>query len=113
MKKLCIDGKRNFNSLGIFCYHTGLSPARQGKKATANAAAGLRRVPPGSAAADDLLFAEGLAVGTLIHGGVDLVGTHQDAVQGTVVLVLAVVGALLDSAFDAFVGMTAHCVFLL
>ena len=36
-------------------------------------------------------------------------GAHQDAVQGAVVLILAMMGALLDGAFDTFVGMTVHC----
>ena len=35
-------------------------------------------------------------------------GTHQDFVQRTEVLVAAMVGTLLYSAFDAFVGMTVH-----
>ena len=40
-------------------------------------------------------------------------GAHQNAVQRTVVLVLAVVCALLDGAFDALVSVTVHCCFLL
>lgn len=40
-------------------------------------------------------------------------GTHQDAVQGAVVFVFAVVSALLHSALNAFVGMTVHVCFLL
>ena len=55
-----------------------------------------------------LLSAEGSAVGALVDSRVSLVGTNQDAVQGAVVLVLAVVCALLDGAFDTLVGMTAH-----
>ena len=55
-----------------------------------------------------LLLAEGLAVGALVHGGVGLMGAHQDAVQRAVVLVLAVISALLDGAFDTLVGMTVH-----
>ena len=35
-------------------------------------------------------------------------GAHADAIQGAVVLVGAVVGALLYGAFNALVGMTAH-----
>ena len=35
-------------------------------------------------------------------------GTHQDPVQRTVVLVLTMVCALLNGAFDALVGMTVH-----
>jgi hypothetical protein len=71
---------------------------RQGKLRQQNAAA----------IAPVLLLAEGFAVGALILGGVHLVGTHQDLIQGAVVLVTAVVGALLDGALDALVGMTIH-----
>ena len=35
-------------------------------------------------------------------------GAHQDAVQGTVVLVLTVVGTLTDGTLDGLVGMTIH-----
>ena len=55
-----------------------------------------------------LLAAEGLAVGALVHGGVCLVGADQDPVQGTVVLVGAVMGALLYGTFDGLVSMTIH-----
>ena len=55
-----------------------------------------------------LFLAEGHAVGALIHSGIHLVGTNQDFVQGTVVLMAAMVGALLDGAFDALVCMTVH-----
>ena len=54
------------------------------------------------------LLAEGLAVGALILGGVGLVGTHQNPIQGAVVLGVAVVSAGLDGAFDALVGMAVH-----
>ena len=60
-----------------------------------------------------LLLAEGLAVGALVHSGVGLVGTHQDLVQSAVVLALAVVGALMDGAFDALIGIAVHSHFLL
>ena len=60
-----------------------------------------------------LLLAEGLAVGALVHGGVALVGTYQDAVQGAVVAVGAVVSALLNGAFNALVCLTIHSRFLL
>ena len=66
-----------------------------------------------AAASGSLLLAEGLAVGALVHGGVRLMGTHQDPVQRAVVLILAVVSALLDGAFDALVCMTVHGFFLL
>ena len=55
-----------------------------------------------------LLLAEGLAVGALVCSGIHLVGAHQNLIQRTVVLVTAVMGALLDGAFDALVGMTVH-----
>ena len=35
-------------------------------------------------------------------------GTHQNLIQGTVILVLTMVGALLDGTFDALVCMTVH-----
>ena len=60
-----------------------------------------------------LLLAEGLAVGTLVHGGVHLMGAHQDLVQGAVVLTLAVVGTLLDGTLDRLVGIAIHNEFLL
>ena len=62
---------------------------------------------------DGLLHAEGLAVGALILGGIDLVGAHQDPVQRTVVLAGAVMCALLNGAFNALVCVTVHIVFLL
>ena len=55
-----------------------------------------------------LLHPEGLAVGALVFGGVSLVGANQDAVQGAVICVGAVVSALLNGAFNAFVGMAVH-----
>ena len=61
----------------------------------------------------ELLLAEGLAVGALIHGRIALVGAHQNPVQRTVVLVLAVVCALMDGAFDALVGIAVHGIRLL
>ena len=51
---------------------------------------------------------EGLAVGALVHGRVGFMGAYQNPVQRAVVLVLAMMGALLDGAFDTFVGMTVH-----
>ena len=55
-----------------------------------------------------LLFAEGLAIGALIHGGVGLVGAHKNAVQRAVVLIFAVVCTLLNGAFDTLVCVTVH-----
>ena len=60
-----------------------------------------------------LLFAEGLAVGALVHSGVCLMGTYQDPLQGAVVGILTVVGTLRNSALDTFVCMAAHSQFLL
>ena len=59
------------------------------------------------------LLAEGLAVGTLIHGGVGLVGAYQNAVQRAVVLSITVVCAGLDGTLDALVSMAIHIHFLL
>ena len=64
--------------------------------------------PPTVLLFSGLLLPEGLAVGAGIHGGVHFVGAHQDAVQGAVVFVAAVMGTLLDSTFDGLVGMTVH-----
>ena len=55
-----------------------------------------------------LLFAEGLAVGTLVLGGVALMGAHQNPVQGAVVLLVAVISALLYGAFNAAIGLIVH-----
>ena len=55
-----------------------------------------------------LLLPEGLAVGALVHGRILLMGANQDLVQRAVVLMAAVMGALLDSAFDALVCVTVH-----
>ena len=46
------------------------------------------------------------AVGALVHGGMHLVGTHGDAVQGAVILIRAVVVALVYGTLDAMVGTT-------
>ena len=56
----------------------------------------------------ELLLAEGHAVGALVLGGICLVGTHGDAVERTVVFLLAVMGALADGTFDGLVGMAVH-----
>jgi hypothetical protein len=55
-----------------------------------------------------LLLAEGLAVRALIHGRVGFVGANQDAIQGAVVLSIAMVSALLDGTFEALVCVTVH-----
>ena len=56
-----------------------------------------------------LLSAEGHAVGALVHGGIALVGAHQNLIQGAVVFALAVVCALMNGALHALVGMAIHC----
>ena len=66
-----------------------------------------------AAAAADLLSPEGLAVGALVLRGIGLVGAHQDAVQGAVVLGVAMVSAGLDGTLNALVGVTIHVLFLL
>ena len=60
-----------------------------------------------------LSLTEGLAVGTLVLSGIYLVGTYQNAIQRTVVLAIAVVGALLNSTFDTLVCFAVHNSFLL
>ena len=83
-------------------YHKGFLSIRQEKKAAAD-----------FCRSRCLLLPERLAVSALIHRGICLVSTHQDLVQGAVVLVLTVVGAGLDGAFDALVCMAIHIEFLL
>ena len=51
-----------------------------------------------------LLLAEALAVGTLVHGGVGLMGADLNGVQAAVGLTLAMVCAGSDLAFDGSVG---------
>lgn len=53
-----------------------------------------------------LLHFKRLTVGALIHGRVLLVSADQDAVQGTVVFLGAVMFALLNGTLDAAVGLT-------
>jgi hypothetical protein len=59
------------------------------------------------------LLAEGLAVSTLVHSGVLLMGTHQDSVQRAVVGVIAVISAGLDGALNALIGVFVHFTYLL
>ena len=56
----------------------------------------------------NLLSPEGHTVGTLVHGGVALMGAYMDLVQGAVVLSVAVIGAGDDGAFNALVGAFIH-----
>ena len=58
-------------------------------------------------------LAEGLAVGALIHGGIGLVGAHQNPIQRAVILFFAVMRALVYGALNALVGMAIHSFFLL
>lgn len=60
-----------------------------------------------------LLLTEGLAVGALIHGGIGFMSADQNAIQRAEVLGVTVVGALLDSALNALVGMIVHTKYLL
>ena len=55
-----------------------------------------------------LLLAERSAIGTLIGSGIGLVGAHQDSIQGAVVRITAVIGALMDGTFNTLVCMAAH-----
>ena len=69
------------------------------------------REPPAVPFRFRLLSAEGHAIGALLHGGIALVGAHQDLVQRAVVLALAVMGALAHGALHTFVGVTVHILF--
>ena len=60
------------------------------------------------AAAPFLSLAEGLAVGTLVHGRIGLVGAHQNPVQRAVVLGIAMVCAGLDGTLNALIGVVVH-----
>ena len=57
---------------------------------------------------ENLLLAEGHAVGALILGRIALVGTNTDLVQGAVVLVFTMMGTLVDSTFNALVCVVVH-----
>ena len=89
-------GKTFYKQTYFLPYHTHFSPFRQEK--TRQPWLPRCRLP----------LAEGLAVGALVHGGIGFMGTHQDPVQGAVVLGIAVVCAGLNGAFDALIGMTIH-----
>ena len=60
-----------------------------------------------------LLLAEGHAVRALIHGRIGLMGADHNPLQRTVVGLIAMMGALLDSAFDALVCIAVHSEILL
>ena len=95
MKKICTSVERNLNISEFESIIPGFSYFVK-KKAAA------------SAAAQGLLLPEGHAVGALVNGRIGFMGTHQNPVQRTVVLVAAMMGALCYGAFDAFVGMAVH-----
>ena len=59
-----------------------------------------------------LLLAEGHTVSTLVNSGVHLVSAHHNAVQGTIVLFLAMMSALLNGTLDTLIG-TIHLILLL
>jgi hypothetical protein len=65
-----------------------------------------RQQPP----PENLLLTERHTVGALVHGGIGFVGTHHNAIQGTIVLGITMVCAGLDGAFDALVGMAVHSI---
>ena len=56
----------------------------------------------------ELFLAEGLAVSTLVHGGIALVGAYQNTVQSAVVLVLTMVCTLMNGTFNTLVGVAIH-----
>ena len=98
MKKLCIIKKRNINSgryANIITAEIGFVKENCGSRSCRNTTV-------------QLLLAEGHAVGALVHGGIHLMGANQNLVQGAVVLVAAMMGTLLDGAFDALVCMAVH-----
>ena len=64
-----------------------------------------RQEPPYSSLS---LLTEGLAVGALVCGGIGLVSTNQDPIQGAVVCLLAVMLALLNGTFNTLVCMAIH-----
>ena len=83
-------------------YHTPGMHFRQAKKQTA-----------AEAAVPSLSLAEGLTVGTLVHGRIGLVGANQDMIQRAIVLRIAMIGAGLDGTLDALIGLAVHRSFLL
>lgn len=60
-----------------------------------------------------LFLTEGHTVGALVHSGVGFVSANQDLFQGAVVSLVAVMCALLNGAFDAFICIAVHSIFLL
>ena len=69
-----------------------------------------RKIRGSYAAAEQicLLLTERHAVGALVDCGVVFMCAYQNPVQGAVVLIVAVMGALMDGALNALVGMIVH-----
>ena len=67
-----------------------------------------RRLPPYLCFS---LLTEGLAVGALVHSGICLMGANQDPLQGAVIGILAVMGALLNSTLNRLVCMAIHSLY--
>ena len=60
-----------------------------------------------------MLCLEGRAIGAGNLGGVLLVSHHANGVQGAVILILTMMLALLDGAFNALVCVAVHSLLLL
>ena len=60
-----------------------------------------------------LLLAERLAISALINSRILLMSAHQNPIQRAVVFGIAVVGALLNGAFDTLICLVVHDIFLL
>ena len=60
-----------------------------------------------------LLSVKGHAVGALLCGWIGLVGADADLIERAVVLAVAVILALADSAADALIGIAIHTFLLL
>ena len=106
MKKICTGIKRYLNK-GRYSISTVIIPGFSG---TVKENCGSTGLPQEKLC---LLKTEGFAVGALIHGGVFLMGTYADLLQGAVVFAGAVVGTLLHGALDTVVSMTGHLSHLL
>ena len=94
MKKMCTRIKRPVNSAPIIPVSSGFVKKNRGSRSCRGSGKSL--------------LAEGHTVGALIHGGVALMGTYQDAVQGAVVLAVTVMCTLLNGTFNGLVGVTIH-----
>ena len=99
MKKICTRKKRGVNFFFIILF-----PVSFVKKKTR------QQMLPRKG---HLLLTERLAVSALIHSGIGFMSTYQNPIQGTVVLVITVIGTLLDSTLDTLICMAIHSCFLL